>query len=191
VTQRPQSMVIDDLSKAPPLAANGAKWGLFTDQVMGGVSQATMVREIIAGRTAIRIRGDVSLENNGGFVQIALDVSPSGEPLDVSEFDGIEIDVFGNSERYGLHLRTADMTRPWQSYRQIFRAADTWQTVHLPFAGFEAHRIDVQLNHGCVRRIGLVAIGRAFAADLSLGRIAFYTAQWRKPTWGSKPAEDH
>lgn len=62
MTQRPQSMVIDDLSKASPLAANGAKWGLFTDQVMGGVSRATMVREIIAGRTAIRMRGYVSLE---------------------------------------------------------------------------------------------------------------------------------
>src|SRR5271166_464865 len=116
-------MVIDDLSKAPPLAANGAKWRLFTDQVMGGVSRATMVRETIAGRTGIRMRGDVSLENNGGFVQIALDLSLGGEALDVSKFDGIEIDVLGNNERYSLHLRTADMRRPWQSYRQSFRAA--------------------------------------------------------------------
>jgi hypothetical protein len=35
---------------------------------MGGVSNGTMVREQVAGRPAIRMRGDVSLENNGGFV---------------------------------------------------------------------------------------------------------------------------
>jgi len=46
--------------------------GLFTDQVMGGVSKGTMVRDAVAGRAAIRMRGDLSLENNGGFVQIAL-----------------------------------------------------------------------------------------------------------------------
>jgi Complex I intermediate-associated protein 30 (CIA30) len=42
---------------------------LFTDRVMGGVSNGTMVRETVAGRPAIRMRGDVSLENNGGFVR--------------------------------------------------------------------------------------------------------------------------
>ena len=32
------SAVIDDLSRAPPIAAIGSHWRLFTDQVMGGVS---------------------------------------------------------------------------------------------------------------------------------------------------------
>jgi 2-keto-3-deoxy-6-phosphogluconate aldolase len=70
--------MIDDLSREPPMAAIGSNWQLFTDQVMGGVSKAIMTRDAIAGRAAICMRGDVSLENNGGFVQIALDLSPDG-----------------------------------------------------------------------------------------------------------------
>jgi len=66
------SAIIDDLSREPPIAAIGSNWQLFTDQVMGGVSKGTMVRDAVAGRAAIRMRGDLSLENNGGFVQIAL-----------------------------------------------------------------------------------------------------------------------
>jgi len=96
--------------------------GLFTDQVMGGVSKGTMVRDAVAGRAAIRMRGDLSLENNGGFVQIALDLSPYGGVVDASAWSGIELDVFGNGEEYGVHLRTDALTRPWQSYRQIFSA---------------------------------------------------------------------
>jgi hypothetical protein len=167
-------MVIDDLGKAHPLASNGAFWQLFTDQVMGGVSRGIMAREHVAGRAAIRLRGDVRLENNGGFVQIGLDLAPDGGLVDASGFDGVEIDVLGNDESYGVHLRTDAVTRPWQSYRQRFAATETWQTVRLPFTRFEPHRIDVPLDVRRLRRIGIAAIGRAFAADIAVARVAFY-----------------
>jgi len=61
--------VIDDLSRAPPIATIGSHWRLFTDQVMGGVSIGTMARDVIAGRAAIRMRGEVSLENMGKAVR--------------------------------------------------------------------------------------------------------------------------
>ena len=48
------SSIIDDLSREPPLAAIGSNWRLFTDQVMGGVSKGTMVRESVAGRVGSR-----------------------------------------------------------------------------------------------------------------------------------------
>ena len=110
---KPDSSVIDDLSRDAPLATIGTPWQIFTDQVMGGVSQGTMVRETVSGRSAIRMRGDVSLDNNGGFVQIALDLAPAGGAVDASAWRGIELDVFGNGEEYGIHLRTPDLTRPW------------------------------------------------------------------------------
>jgi len=147
--------------------------GLFTDQVMGGVSKGTMVRDAVAGRAAIRMRGDLSLENNGGFVQIALDLSPDGGVVDASAWSGIELDVFGNGEEYGVHLRTDALTRPWQSYRQIFSAYAEWRTVQLPFDHFVPHRTDVLLDSHRLRRIGVVAIGRAFSADLALGGLRF------------------
>jgi len=169
------SAIIDDLSREPPIAVIGSKWQLFTDQVMGGVSKGTMVRDAIAGRAAIRMRGDVSLENNGGFIQIALDLSPDGGVVDASAWSGIELDVFGNGEEYGVHLRTDAMTRPWQSYRQIFTAYAEWRTVQLPFDNFVPHRTDVLLDTHRLLRIGLVAIGRAFSSDLALGGLRFMT----------------
>lgn len=105
-TMKVDSAIIDDLSRDPPLSAIGTRWQLFTDRVMGGVSNGTMVREMVAGRPAIRMRGDVSLENNGGFIQIALDLAADGKAIDASAWRGIELDVFGNEEEYNIHLRT-------------------------------------------------------------------------------------
>ena len=168
--------IIDDLSREPPVAAIGSNWQLFTDQVMGGVSKGTMARDAVAGRAAIRMRGDVNLANNGGFVQIALDLSPDGGVADASAWSGIELDVFGNGEAYAVHLRTDVLTRPWQSYRKIFRAYAEWRMVQLPFDHFVPHRTDVLLDTHRLRRIGLVAIGRAFSADLALGGLRFMTS---------------
>lgn len=167
------SAIIDDLSREPPIAAIGSTWQLRTDQVMGGVSKGTMVRDVVAGRPAIRMRGNVSLENNGGFVQIALDLSPDGGVVDASAWSGIELDVFGTGEEYGVHLRTDALTRPWQSYRQTFKADAEWRTVQLPLDHFVPHRTDILLDTHRLRRIGLVAVGRAFSADLAVGGLRF------------------
>jgi len=149
-------------------------WRLVTDAVMGGVSLGSIAKETLEGREAIRMRGDVSTENNGGFVQIALDLATEAGAFDASGFAGLEMDVLGNHESYGAHLRTTDITRPQQSYRQSFVATPDWQTLRLPFVQFMPHRIDIPLDVGRLRRIGLVAIGREFAADLAIARLAFY-----------------
>jgi len=168
------SAIIDDLSRAPPLSSIGTEWQLFTDRVMGGVSEGTMMWDIVAGRPAIRMRGNVSLENNGGFVQISLDLSPDGKSVDASAFLGVEIDVYGQNEEYSLRLRTSDLVHPWQSYRAGFTAEPEWKTVQVPFSRFEKHRTDRALDVSRLRRVGLVAIGRAFSADLALGGIRFF-----------------
>jgi hypothetical protein len=166
--------VIDDLKREPPIATIGTRWELFTDTVMGGVSRATMAREIVEGRTAIRLRGDVSLENNGGFVQIALDFRPDGGSIDASSWSGIELDVLGNAEEYALNLRTTDLNRPWQSYRQTFKAAPRWETVRLPFGDFAPNRTEIPLDLHRLRRMGIIGIGRAFHADVSLGGVRYF-----------------
>lgn len=168
----PQS-VIDDLSREPPLSTIGTRWQLVSDRVMGGISSGTMVREMVVGRPAIHMRGDVSLENNGGFVQIALDLALGGDAVDASGWRGLEFDVFGNGEEYGVHLRTTDLSRPWQSYRQSFPAEPRWQTIRLVFQDFVPHRTDIPFSVHRLRRIGLVAIGRAFSADLAVGGLRY------------------
>jgi hypothetical protein len=167
--------VIDDLGQPEPRATIGTSWELVADTVMGRCSDGRAGRETVRGRTAIRMTGTVRLENNGGFLQIALNLSPDGAPVDASRWDGIAIDVVGDGETYGLHLRTADLRRPWQSYRHGFTAPrDAWTTVALPFDAFAPHRIEAPLDRTRLRRFGIVAIGRAFDPDLAVGGIRFY-----------------
>ena len=54
------------------------RWYFFADTVMGGISSGQIVRKEVLGRTAIEMRGTVSLENNGGFIQIAMDFDENG-----------------------------------------------------------------------------------------------------------------
>ncbi len=169
----PQS-IIDALDQEPPYATVGTRWEFIADRVMGGISGGEIVRELVAGRPALRLRGDVSLENRGGFIQAALNLVPGGGVIDASRWTGIEADLFGNGERYNLHLRTSDVVRPWQSYRAGFVATPDWRTVRLPFASFEPHRIEAPLDLARLRRLGIVAIGRAFSADVAIGRLQFY-----------------
>lgn len=168
--------VIDDLRFDPPLAVTGNGWALISDRVMGGVSDSAMTRETVGGRDAIRMTGGVSLENNGGFLQVALDIGEAGGEVDARDWSGIRLDVLGNGQTYNLHLRTSDIRRPWESYRQSFVAPPEWTTVFLPFVGFEPHRTERPLNLARLRRVGIVAIGRAFEADISIADIRFYAA---------------
>lgn len=167
-------VTLDRAGPQSPKALNGARWEAVTDAVMGGISSATLSTETIDGLMALRLRGRVRLEHNGGFVQMALDLSTTGMPLDASAWQGVELCVRGNGEPYGVHLRTTDLTAPWQSYRAAFTACSDWQTLRLPFASFLPHRTSLPLGLTRLRRIGLVAIGRAFDADLALHRLALY-----------------
>lgn len=150
-----------------------ARWQLFTDRVMGGVSSGEVAVSEVDGKPCLRMRGDVRLENNGGFVQIATNLSAE-EIGAFASHSGIGLEVYGNGESYNVHLRTEAMRRPWQSYRASFKAEPTWHTVRLPFTSFEPHRVDGALQPGEVRRLGLVAIGRAFAPDLCVARVWLY-----------------
>lgn len=145
------------------------RWEYVADDVMGGVSAGQAVRAVIAGRDAMRVTGEVSTQNNGGFIQIASDMR-----MDASGWTGLEIDVIGNGETYDLRLRTDQMTRPWQSFRTSFVASESWRSIKLPFAAFEAHRIDVAFDPAQLRRVGVLAIGREFSADVAIAGLRLY-----------------
>jgi hypothetical protein len=166
-------LIIDDRRTDDYRSALGTSWRLVTDGVMGGVSGGRLTPDTVAGKSCLHLQGDVRLENNGGFVQAALGLTEAGT-LDASAYHGILLEVCGNAETYNLHLRTAATRRPWQSYRASFQAPAGWQTVRLPFAGFVAHRIDLPLDTEQLTRIGIVAIGRAFTADLCMAQLALY-----------------
>lgn len=167
-------MLIDDFSNPSFISNLGTQWRGVSDQVMGGISEVTIAQNASADRFFLRLSGDVRLENNGGFIQAALDLSTSGETFDASDFKGVRLVVQGNGEQYSIHLRTPDNIRPWQSYRADFIAQPEMKTVDIPFSAFIPYRIDTSLDIAKLKRLGLVAIGRAFRADLSAYEIGFY-----------------
>lgn len=167
-------MLIDDFAHPGFVSRLGTSWRAVSDRVMGGVSEAGMTRAEIGGRHCLRLTGDVCLENNGGFIQAALDLAPADGVLDARGFEGLRIVASGNAEHYGLHLRTPDCRRPWQSYRAEFEAGEDWRSIELPFSRFHPYRLTAPLDTRRLRRLGLVAIGRAFHADLRVASIGFY-----------------
>lgn len=149
-------------------------WRYVADTVMGGVSTGQLDETEAEGETIARLTGLVSLDNNGGFVQMAFDLQSDGAVFDASAWTGIALTVRGNSEVYDLRLRTDALTRPWQSYRLSFKTTPEWTELRLPFSQFEPNRTEAPFDPAKLRRIGILAIGREFAADVSVSQIGFY-----------------
>ncbi|SET66434.1 Complex I intermediate-associated protein 30 (CIA30) [Nitrosomonas marina] len=168
------NLIIDDRTSGNLSSNLGTQWRMVTDQVMGGVSNGELTLDNYKGKNCLRIRGDVSTENNGGFVQMALDLTNNGA-FDASSYAGVEIIVSGNNEHYNFHFRTTELWLPWQSYRYSFKAISDWQTIYIPFKDLKAYRTTTKFHRDKLKRIGLVAIGRNFKADLCVASIKLYT----------------
>ena len=165
-------MIIDDRSSGDLHSNMGTQWRLVTDNVMGGLSEGQLTLHSHQTKDCLRIQGNVTTENNGGFLQIALPLSD--DVFDASAYDGVEIEVSGNNELYNIHLRTDELWFPWQSYRSSFTASTDWQIYRIPFTELEKYKTFTSFDKKQLTRIGMVAIGRDFEADLCLAAIRFY-----------------
>ncbi|WP_404380910.1 CIA30 family protein [Caenispirillum salinarum] len=163
-------MLITDVASGEGLVPAG-QWYVATDQVMGGVSEGGAVVEHVEGRAALRLTGEVSSANNGGFLLLGCRF---GREVDASGFGGLEVDVRGVGGGYVLSLRTADLSRPWQSYRAPLEAGDgAWHRMTVPFSAFTANKTDAPLNPTRLTRLAIVATEKDAPADVALSRVAF------------------
>ena len=168
-------MLIDDFRDERLVSKLGQQWRPVSDEVMGGISKVSLLSAVSDGERCLRLVGAVSLENNGGFIQASLDLAEPGEFLDASSHLGIQLCVQGNSEQYSVHLRTRDNQKPWESYRAHFVAGKEWSIVTMPFQDFVPHRTKMPLDAKCLRRVGIVAIGRPFQANVAVSNLMFYS----------------
>lgn len=147
-------------------------WEYVSDRVMGGVSNGRLRLHPEDGQEVAQLTGDVSLDNNGGFVQMAFDLCPGGGAFDASRWQGIALEAKGNGEVYEVRLRTTDLSRPWQSFRAEFKAGTFWQRHSFLFQSFQPHRTEQGFDPKQLKRVGVLAIGRSFAADLSVRGVS-------------------
>lgn len=167
------SLIIDNRTSGTYRSNLGSEWQLITDQVMGGISKGELTLDNYISRNCLRMRGDVTTENNGGFVQIALPLSEQDD-FDATDYSGIELEVAGNNESYNIHIRTSGLWFPWQSYRFIFQATTEWKTLRFPFAEIKPYKTNKRFQQHRLKRIGLVGIGRDFHADLCVASVKLY-----------------
>ncbi len=168
-----EEMIIDDRRNGNTRSNIGSDWRLFTDDVMGGISKGNISAEQYQGKACLRMTGQVSTENNGGFVQMSLDLN-GGKAFDASNFEGLELLVAGNNEVYNLHYRTSGLWMPWQSYRASFKVTPEWGIVKIPFSIMTQYKTSKKFQPKQIKRLGLVAIGKNFDADLCVASVKFY-----------------
>ncbi|MHC4945225.1 MAG: CIA30 family protein [Planctomycetota bacterium] len=167
-------MLIDDFSEPNGISDIGTSWRLFTDRVMGGVSNGTSRYEVLDGKQCIRMQGEVSLENNGGFVQIALPLQPDERPFDASGYRGIRLWVRGNGLPYYVHLRTAQNRLPWQYFSAPLATDSQWRPIDIPFSAFAGQNTRAGLDTSNLKRIAVVGAKKAFQADVAVSRVELY-----------------
>ncbi|MFT6465222.1 CIA30 family protein [Halopseudomonas sp.] len=146
-------------------------WTAITDQVMGGVSTAELQQCERHGSACTCLAGRTSLENNGGFVQMKLEIEPSWQCAD---YAGFFIELCGAAHDYNLNVKTTQLDKPWQSFRCALTVEPQWKRFFVPYSELQAHRTDMDLDPATIRSVAVIAIGEAFDVDVCVRRFGFY-----------------
>ena len=160
-------IMLDDFDPSPKV-----EWNFVADSVMGGISSGEVRLGNDGSETFASMIGNVSTENNGGFIQFRSNLD---ERLD-KEVKGVYLKVKGNGEKYYIHLRTRGTMLPWQYYQSAFSTQNGWTEILLPLDSFmpSGSWLTKGVNPTSIRSIGVVAYGRDHIADIQVTEIGFY-----------------
>lgn len=163
----PETLMNENFESQPQ-----TRWNYVSDQVMGGVSQGQLVFKTQDGESFAHMTGQVSTENNGGFIQVRSSLVKTS----TTNASGVILKIRGNNQQYYIHLRSTLTLLPWQYYQASFQVTDQWQIIKLPLSDFNASSkwLPNSLKPGSIRSIGIVAFGRDHSADIQISQIGFY-----------------
>jgi hypothetical protein len=152
--------------------ADAALWRPVDDVVMGGVSRSAFEQ---AATGVARFRGNVSLENFGGFASVR---TPPRD-WDTAGAEAFVLRVRGDGKTYKFTIRTGDGFDGIQYQQRFTATADTWHDVRLPVrdfvATFRGRKVPFapSLDPAKVRAIGLmISDKQAGPFELLIERIA-------------------
>ena len=143
-------------------------WRPITDQVMGGISKLV----ISHNDGVFTMTGEVSTENNGGFVRLSNRIDITN-----NDFKGIKFQAKGNNESYEVHVTLKGLKMPpWSYFSKSFDVINEWQEYRIDFkdlkasSGFSA----ASMQASNIRDISIAGYGRNFNVDLKIKDISLY-----------------
>ncbi|MFK7948737.1 MAG: CIA30 family protein [Saprospiraceae bacterium] len=112
---------------------DGKDWQIVNDGVMGGRSQSTISFE----KNSMIFKGNVSLENNGGFASMR---ASFGE-YDFSKYETMTMRFRGTARKFAVTMqKEAVFYLP--NYKYFFTPnPDEWQTLEMKLTDFETYQM--------------------------------------------------
>ena len=145
-------------------------WRGITDQVMGGVSDLY----IMHSDGVFFMTGNVSTDNNGGFVRLSNRVD-----INSNDFTGIKFKAKGNNETYEIHVTLKGLKiPPWSYFSQSFEVNNDWQEYEIFFkdlkrsSGFSASSMKAKN----IRDLSIAGFGRDFEVELAIKDISLISS---------------
>ena len=147
------------------------QWNYVADTVMGGISTGSVEFKTIEGEAIAVLTGNVTTENNGGFIQIRRDL----RRVDLDNANSIKLIAKGNNQKYFVFLRTTGTKLPWQYYQFEFTVNENFNEFILPINEFKKSGMlmSSKINPKKITSIGIVAFGRDHYANISIKELEF------------------
>ena len=126
---------------------------------------------LVDGDVHALLSGNVSTENNGGFIQIRREL----KNIDLSKAKSIRLYAKGNNEKYYIFLRTTGTMLPWQYYSYEFTVNEEYNEFIMPIKDFNKSGtlLAKQINPKKITSVAIVAYGRDHVAEIYVKELEF------------------
>jgi hypothetical protein len=114
------------------------QWRIVNDDVMGGISSS----KVTVKDDKIIFRGNVSLENNGGFASLRSQL----KNYNFVNFSGIEIKLKGDGKRYSISMKETTYFNGYFYTNSFETKKDEWIVVQIPFNQFKLYYFGKDTN---------------------------------------------
>jgi len=150
---------------------NENEWTYIADNVMGGISDGGVEFNLVDSNVYALLSGNVSTENNGGFIQIRREL----KNIDLSKAKSIRVYARGNNEKYYIFLRTTGTILPWQYYSHEFTVNEEYNEFIMPIKDFKKSGtlLAKQVNPKKITSVAIVAYGRDHVAEIYVKELEF------------------
>ena len=150
---------------------NENEWTYIADNVMGGISNGGVEFNLVDSNVYALLSGNVSTENNGGFIQIRREL----KNIDLSKAKSIRVYARGNNEKYYIFLRTKGTILPWQYYSHEFTVNEEYNEFIMPIKDFKKSGtlLAKQVNPKKITSVAIVAYGRDHVAEIYVKELEF------------------